>query len=205
MKSFQTYYYESKKIFEFRIKIATNDFSDKCQKQIREALDAFQLETITAPKRLPIQEHRDFPKVGPCECHIIDVGLAYPTIPEQVRQLVVEKCSMKADCVCVYPLNQYEFNEEFEAHGKDHEGALLDNPELAFDKTGQDLVGKQRMDGLIKELSKLTRKYEIAGRDKTDGKSVVTTGKTTNEIPVGTKAPVGSKSQNKIPSPVKGR
>jgi hypothetical protein len=205
MKSFQAYYYESKKIFEFRIKIAANDLDAKCQKQIREALEAFKLETITAPKRLPIQEHRDFPKVGPCECYVVDVGLAYPTVPEQILQLVVERCGLTADCICVFPLDQYLFNEEFEAHGKDHEGALLDDPELAFEKDAQSFAGQQRIDGLIKELSKISRKYDIAGKDKTDGKTVVTTGKTTNDFTIGTKAPVGSKQQNKIPSPVKGR
>ena len=50
----------------------------------------------------------------------------------------------------------------------------------------------------IKELEKhKTSKFEVAGKEKADGK-------TTNELPQGTKSPVGSR-QNKIPNPVKGK
>ena len=196
MKSFQSYFYEAKKIFEFRIKIAAENGLDKdCEQRIKTALEAFKVETVSAPKRLPIQEHRDFPKVGPCECYIIDVGLGYPTIPEQVRQLVIERCGIKADCVCVFPVGQYEQNEEFEAHGKDHEGALLDEETLQDEKGAQDLVGGARKESLVKELSKHTRKYEFAAKEKNLG--VIAE-------PTGNKSPVGSR-QNKIPSPVKGR
>lgn len=196
MKSFQSYFFEAKKIFEFRVKIAAENGLDKdCEKRVKTALEAFKVETVSAPKRLPIQEHRDFPKVGPCECYIIDVGLGYPTIPEQVRQLIVERCGIKADCVCVFPMDQYVFNEEFEAHGKDHEGALLDDTELADAEGAQELVGKSRKESLVKELSKHTRKYEFAAKEKTAGIIADSSGE---------KSPVGS-HQNKIPSPVKGR
>jgi hypothetical protein len=198
MKNFQTYFYESKKVYEFRIKIANHDMNDKqFSERLRNVLEAYQVETITPSKRIPVQEHRDFPKLGPCECSYIDIGLGYPTIPEQVRQLVIERAGIKADCVCVYPKDQYEFNEEAEAKGKDHEGALLDVEELKDEPDSQSLVGEVRRGSLIKELEKHTRKYEIAGTEKTSNKS-------TNDLPMGEKSPVGS-SQNKIPSPVKGK
>lgn len=198
MKSFQNYYFETKKTFGFRVKIAAPDGLDAdTQKRIREALEAFKVETITAPKRLPIQEHREFPKVGPCECYIFDVEVNYPTIPEQIRQLVIERCSINADCVCVYNAGQYEMNEEFEAHGKDHEGALLKDDQLKADPDGQAIAGQVRVGSLLKELEKHTRKYEFAEDSKEAGK-------TTSDIPQGNKSPVGSQ-QNKIPSPVKGQ
>lgn len=198
MKSFQNYFYEAKKTFEFRVKIAATEGLDAgVQKRIREALEAFKVESITAPKRLPIQEHRDFPKVGPCECYIIDVEVNYPTIPEQIRQLVIERCCVKADCVCVYNKDQYEMNEEFEAHGKDHEGALLNDDTLKADPDGQAVAGQVRVGSLLKELEKHTRQYEFAQDSKEAGK-------TTADLPQGDKSPVGS-TQNKIPSPVKGQ
>jgi hypothetical protein len=196
MKSFQKYFYETNKVYEFRIKIANVDIDKDAQSRIRNALDAYKLESISAPKRLPIQEHRDFPKVGACECVLLDIALNYPTVAEQVRQLVIERCGINADCVCVYPKDQYDFNEEFEAHGKDHEGALLDETELKDDVGGQDVVGQVRVGSLLKELEKHTRQYEIAGKETTSG---VMSSETTD-----TKSPVGS-IQNKIPSPVKGK
>lgn len=194
MKSFQSYFYEAKKIFEFRIKIAMHDMDKPAQDRLKSALEAYQLETITAPKRLPIQEHRDFPKMGPCECYVIDIGLNYPTVPAQVRQLVIERAGINADCVCVYPLAQYLDNEEFEAHGKDHEGALLDEEELKADPDGQALAGQVRVGSLLKELE--SRKQEFAATEKTTG--AMATDKEGVTSPVGT-------HQNKIPSPVKGK
>ena len=59
----------------------------------------------------------------------------------------------------------------------------------------QDLVGQNRLSGMIKSLE--TRKYEFAAKGKADGK-------TTNDIAPATTSPVGSR-QNTIPSPIKGK
>lgn len=194
LKPFQAYMYEAKKVYEFRIKICQHDMDKPAVERLKSALEAYQLETISAVKRLPIQEHRDFPKMGPCECYIIDVGLNYPTIAAQVRQIVAERAGLNAECVCVYPLNQHEFNEEFEARGKDHDGALLDDPELTADAGGQELAGQVRVGSLLKELESL--KFEYAAAEKSAGKA------STDKI--GTTSPIGT-HQNTIPSPVKGK
>lgn len=181
MKSFQTYLYETKKTYEFRIKIANHELDKQTQDRLKSVLEAFQLETISSPKRLPIQEHRDFPKWGPCECYLVDIEVAYPTVPDQIRQLVVERAGIKADCVCVYYKNQHEYTEEAELHGQDQTGALLEEPELKADAGGQDVAGQSRVDSLLKELE--SRKYDFAATEKTDGKS-------TNDIPQQTVSPV---------------
>lgn len=185
MKSFQTYIYETKKTFEFRIKIANYDLNKEAQERIKSALEAYQLESITTPKRMPIQEHRDFPSWGPCECYLIDAELGYPTVAEHLYQLIVERAGIKADCVRVYPKNQHEYTEEAEMRGQGQKGALLDNPELEADAVETDLAGQGRVDSLLKHLT--TRKYEIAAKDSG------TNGKSTNDLPQGTDSPIGSK------------
>ena len=112
----------------------------------------------------------------------------------KIRQLIKERAGINPECICVYDKNAYDFNEEFEAHGKDHEGALLDQDELKADASGQDLVGQSRRDSLLKELG--SRTYEFAAKGEADGK-------TTNEVPAGSESPVGTK-QNKISTPPKG-
>lgn len=196
MKSFQEYLYESRKTFEFRIKIANYDLNKEAQARIKSVLEAYQLESISAPKRLPIQEHRDFPKMGACECYLIDVELAYPTISDQIRQLVVERAGVKADCVCVYTKNQHEYTEEAEARGKDQSGAILEEPDLKSDDMEADLAGQARVDSMLKELE--TRKYEQVATDSG------TTGKTTNELPQGVTSPVGT-VKNKLQKPRAGK
>ena len=108
---------------------------------------------------------------------------------------MLERAQLNPDWICVRNLNEAEYTEEAEMVGQDHEGALLDETELKDAPGAQELVGQKRIMSFMQQLE--TREYEIAGSDKTDGNQVVTTGKTTNDAPSGTVAPVGS-TQNKI-------
>lgn len=196
MKTYSQYLYHTQKTYEFRIKVANVDVSEANLLAIKNALDAYGVENIGKPKRLPIQSHVDFPKMGPCECHVIDVCLNYPTTPELLAQIVSERALINKAQVCVKTKDQDEQSTAAEAAGE-HEGALLDKQELESTPEAQSVVGQARVGSLLKELDKLTRKYEFAATEKAKTAS-------TNELPQGTKSPVGS-SQNKIPSPVKGK
>ena len=55
MKSFVEYLIESSKTYEFRIKIAGEVTDDQMQR-IESLMEKFGLESITKPKRTPIQE-----------------------------------------------------------------------------------------------------------------------------------------------------
>jgi hypothetical protein len=193
MQNFQKYFYESSKLFEFRVKIASVDLTPEVVENIKNAIDAYQVETISKPKRLPIQEHKDFGKLGPCECYVIDIAVKYPTVVEQIRQLIIGRAQINADCVRVYTKGQAE-QEDAVVERIDGQGPVLETEELESDASGQELVGEKRNISLLKELE--TRKYEVSGTDKADGK-------TTNDLPMGDKSPVGS-TANKIPTPPKG-
>jgi hypothetical protein len=196
IQNFQDYFYNSKKLFEFRIKIANLDVTKDLQEAIKNALDAYEVETITAPKRLPIQEHRDFGKLGPCEVHHIDVAVNYPTIAEQVRQLIINRACVPSSNICVYTLNQATqedlVQETIDAQGAN--GPVIENPELTAPAQG-DVAGQARVDSLLKELSKhsLSKSFEVAGNDNTvNGEKQSSYGKTTNDTPTGDKSAVGT-------------
>ena len=194
-QSYQNYFYNSHKLYEFRIKLANYEIDKFATEAIKNALDAYEVETMTAPKRLPIQEHRDFGKLGPCEVHHIDVALNYPVIAEQVRQLIINRAGVPSNHVCVYTLNQAQqedlVQETIDAQADG--GPIIENPELAAPAQG-DIAGQKRVDSLLKELSKvkLNSAFEVAGDDKTVGGDKVPAG-TTNDIAQGTTAPVGTK------------
>lgn len=194
MKSYQQYVFELNKTYTYQVKIAGTNPKGDVMERIKNALDAYQVEAVSTPKSMPIQEHREFPKMGAVECWIFEATIKYPTTPEQLRQLIKERAAINIDCVCVWPKDQYEFNEEFEGFGKDHDGALLNEPEMKAAEGGQELVGQARRDSMLKELS--ARTYEFAQDSKEAGK-------TTNQMATDTKSPVGS-TQNKIPTPPKG-
>jgi hypothetical protein len=189
MKSFQTYIYELNKPSEFRIKLAGINPTGPVMDSIKNALEAYQLESVSTVKSLPIQEHREFPQWGgPCEAYQFDVKLAYPTTSIAVRQLIKERAQINVDWICVRNLNEEEYTEEAEQRGKDHTGALLDEEELKADKGGQELAGQSRIGSLLKELE--SRKFDFA-QDSNEA------GKTTNDLPQGNVSPEGTK-QNTI-------
>lgn len=197
MKPYTQYLYHTQKTYEFRIKLADVEMTEENLARIKNALEAYCVESMGKPKRLPIQEHTDFPKLGPCECHIIDIGLKYPTTTEQLTHIVAERALLDKARVCVYTKEQHDQVVAAEADPVDA-SPLLTNPELKDEPNAQELVGQTRVVSFIKELMKNKEsKFEIAGKEKADSTS-------TDSLPQGTKSPVGS-SQNKIPSPVKGK
>lgn len=197
MKPFTQYLYHTQKIYEFRVKVAEVEMSEENLAKIKNALEAYGVESMGKPKRLPIQEHTDFPKMGPCECHIIDIGLKYPTTTEQLQHIVAERAMLNKGCVCVYTKDQFEQSITAETAPEQKDPLLVDT-ELKSQPGAQELVGQARVGSLIKELMKdKESKFNIAGNEKADPTSLDT-------LPLGTKSPVGS-SQNKIPSPVKGK
>ena len=194
MKPFQSYIAELNKPYEFRIKLATVNPKGEVMDRIKAALETYQLESVSAVKSLPIQEHREFPQWGPCECWMFDIKVAYPTTVPQIRQTIKERAQLNPDWIVVRNLHEAEATEEAEMAGKDHEGALLDETELKDAPGAQELVGQSRIGSLIRELE--SRKHEFAATEKATG--VMSTES------VGTTSPVGT-IQNKITKPTKGR
>jgi len=188
MKAFQSYIYEINKPYEFRIKLATVNPTGDVMDRIKSALDTYQLESVSAVKSIPIQEHKEFPQWGPCECWQFDIKVAYPVTVPQIRQTIKERAQLNPDWICVRNLNEAIDTDEAEAIGKDHVGALLDETELKDDPEGQSLAGQVRVGSLLKELE--SRKFDFA-QDSNEA------GKTTNDLPEGNVSPEGTK-QNKI-------
>lgn len=181
MKPFQTYIYELNKKYEFRVKMGMHDPKSMLE-QIKQALDTYQLESISAIKSLPIQEHREFPQWGPCECYTFDFSVAYPVTTAQLRQTLKERARINPEWIVVRNLNEAEATEEAESLGKDHKGALLDEEELGGSTEGQGLVGKVRVGSLLKELE--SRKFEFAAEGETTG--VMSSDEVDTSSPVGT-------------------
>ncbi len=187
MKAFQSYIAELNKLYEFKVKIAGVDPKGEVFERIKNALDAFQVETISNPKRLPIQEHREFPKLGPCECHLIEVALQYPTTTDQVRQLVTSRAMIDPACVCVYTKDQHE-QEDMVQERIDTQGPVLTEPELKTEAAG-DIAGQGRVSSLMKELS--ARTYEFAAKPEGKPQTTVQLPQNNNSVLKQNKTPRG--------------
>lgn len=206
MKSLQAYISERNTQYDFRIKVAKQNPND-IMEEIKNALNAYELISVSAVKSLPIQEHREFPKWGACECWQFEATVAYPTTAPQIAQLLKERTGMQAEWVCVYNKVQAEQNEYAETLGKDHTGSLLLNGELNDVPGGQELVGEKRKDSMLKELDKQSPKMVALESNpeltSTRAGEKTKPAQTTNQLPQGTTSPLGTNKQ-KLP-PVKGK
>jgi hypothetical protein len=106
----------------------------------------------------------------------MEVTVKYPTNPTQIRQVIGARAMIDPTCLCVYT-EDTAAQEDAVQERIDNQGAVLTEPDMkteAAPEYGEKLVGS-----FLKELE--TRKYEIAGTEKTDSKS-------TNDIPQNTKS-----------------
>jgi hypothetical protein len=153
MKSFTEYLTESKKVYEFKVKLA-GDY-EKAGEKIKSALAPYKVEKCSAGKRLPIAEtHSDFPNVKNTNVTIFDVCTAYPTTSQVVRSLVAEKCGCSLDCVKVR--TTMEDAEDAINHQHDTKsGESLLNKDYETNTSGQNVVGDNHAMSLLKELNKI--------------------------------------------------
>jgi hypothetical protein len=108
MKSFKDYLTESKKVYEFKVKIAGECPKDAAA-QIKAALEVFHVGTVSAPRRTPIQEnHADFPEHKNIHMTIFDVTTNYPAISPQIRDLVASGLGITLSSVKVKNMKEEE-------------------------------------------------------------------------------------------------
>ena len=187
MKSFVEYLIESSKTYEFRIKIA-GEVTDEHMERIENHMEKFGLESISKPKRTPIQEQPSGfgESVKNTEVNIIDVETNYPATPQVLGAMLRDIVGIPESHVVVVNKNDpEEIARETATDVSDEEY----KPLLANDYDSETLdpsYGDQYNTNFLKELE--TRKYEFAGKKTTKSKS-------TNDLPVGKSSPIGSKKR----------
>lgn len=181
MKSFAEYLTESKKIFQFKVRMA--NCNDKNLDAIETALKQFDLISMSKIKNYPPEDRSlEFPGVGICEVKDFDVELNYPTTDISVRNAVAHASGLKLDQVMAYTKEGYtQRMRDIEYAKNNSKGqAVLTKQELEAEP-------KPKLDlSLIKNLE--TRKYDFEA--KSDA-----TGKTTNDLPQNNISPMGSIKQ----------
>jgi hypothetical protein len=186
MKSFVEYLIESSKTYEFRIKIA-GEVSDEQMERIESLLEKFGLESITKPKRTPIQEQPSgfSDSVKNTEVNIIDVETNYPATPQVIGALMQDACSLPESHVVVVNKNHPEEIAKEVADGEPEQKEYTVMLGSDYDKEKLDpTFGDKYNMNFLKDLE--TRKYEFAAKKAPKVK-------TTNDLPGGKSSPIGSK------------
>lgn len=196
MKSFKQYLIESKKTYDFKVKIAKD--VEEAQQQIKLALEKYQVESCSSGKRTPIQESPlDFPEHHNVNITVFDVSVAYPVNSLMIREAIAEKLGLSMCCIKVRNLKEEE--EETINHQYDElkSEALLGKD---YESTKSDAVfGDKHNMSLLKELGKEKHRGEQykGVNDELLAKSCpseTTKGPAAKDSKINNKSPVGSQT-----------
>ena len=156
MKNFKEYLTESKKQYDFRIKIA-GEFTTEQEDTMKRLLGRFTVDnTLSSVKRTktPIQAvPLDFPQVKNCEVSIYEVTLDYPTTQYELTEYLSTELGVgKSHLVVRSP---HEPTEEYQHQEPKREGALLNDPDYkeAGSPKFEDYYGDKYNSGFVKELN----------------------------------------------------
>lgn len=205
MKNFTEYLFESKKQYNFRVKIA-GDMTTEQEDHMKRALGRFtvadKLDSLKKSKT-PIQAlPLDFPQLRNCEVNIYEVVLDYPTTQQELTEyLSVEMGISKQKLVVRRP---GEPSEEYQTPAEERKEALLNDADYkeAGNPKFEDYYGDKYNSGFVKELNdilKLQRKErgEVIPTPSSDD-IMKNPGKTTNDIPQNTVSPIKQSDYNPI-------
>jgi hypothetical protein len=152
MKSFKEYLTESKKVYEFKVKIA-GDCPKDCTEKIKLALSQYQLESCSGGKRTPIQERQvDFPEHANVNVTVFDVCTCYPATSLQIKNSIAETLKMSGALIKVRnAMEERELAINNANAAKSGKSVL----EADYEKEdNQKLVGDKHTMSLLKELGK---------------------------------------------------
>lgn len=195
MKSFTEYLTESKKQYDFRIKIAGEMPAEK-EDTMKRLLGRFTNEnTLTGFKKskTPIQAlPLDFPQVKNCEVNIYEVTLDFPTTQYELTEYLATELGIGKHHLVVR--SPFEPTEEYQNVEPKREGALLDDPDYKEAGTPQfeDFYGDKYNSGFVKELNDILK---LQRRER--GEEIPTEGaaKYNTDAEPGTTGPISGKGK----------
>lgn len=156
-KTFKEYLSESKKQYDFRVKVA-GEFTTEQESMLKNLLNRYSMSGFKKTATTPIQAlPLDFPQVKNCEVSIFEVTLDYPTTQQELTEYLSSELGVgKSHLVVRRP---GEPSEEYQNPAEKREGALLDDPDYkeAGNPQFEDYYGDKYNTGFVKELNDLLK------------------------------------------------
>jgi hypothetical protein len=156
-KTFKEYLSESKKQYDFRVKVA-GEFTTEQESTLKDLLGRFSVSGFKKTAKTPIQSlPLDFPQIKNCEVSIFEVTLDYPTTQQELTEYLATELGVgKSHLVVRRP---GEPSEEYQTPGEQRETALLNDPDYKEAGTPkfEDYFGDKYNTGFVKELNDLLK------------------------------------------------
>jgi len=190
MKSFKDYLTESKRTYDFKVKIACDMTADQ-ESAMKELLNKYSVVEFKKTGKTPVQAlPLDFPRLSNTEVCIYEVSLDYPVASHELQNYLGNGLKILEQSIVVRKPG--EPSEQYQETGEQREGALLndaeykESPNVDSDK----YYGDKYNASLIKTLNDdLKAQHKARGQVIPNGDD----GKTTNEVAQNNQSPVGSK------------
>ena len=157
MKSFKEHLAESKKQYDFKVKVACEMTGDQ-ETHIKSLLDKWSLSGFKKTAKTPIQHlPLDFPQLKNVEVSIYEVSLDYPITQHELTEYIASELKVGRGHVVVK--RPGEPTEEYQNIEPKREGALLDDPNYkeSPDAKFEDFYGDKYNSGFVKELNDLLK------------------------------------------------
>jgi hypothetical protein len=158
MKSFKEYLTESKRVYEFKVKIV-KELPKDCVKQLKEALSEYDPAGISAGKSTPISKHyHDFPDHKNVSITVFDVSLNYPANTQQVKNAVASKLGIHESEIKVLTTHEDLETEINHQHDTKSGKAMLGTDYESSNH--QELVGEEHKLSFLKGIQSMSRGLE---------------------------------------------
>ena len=189
MKSFKEYLTESKKTYDFKVKIA-GEFTAEQEATMKSLLEKYQITNFKKSGKTPVQAlPLDFPRLNNTEVNIYEVTLDYPVASHELQYYLGNGLRINEQAIVVRKPN--EPSEEYQNPAEARDGALLndstysESPNADFKKYYGDTYNMS----LVKTLND-----DLKAQRKDRGEVIPSgdDGKTLNDIPQNNKSPMGS-------------
>lgn len=157
MKNFKEYLSESKRQWDFRVKVAGTVTSEQ-EAAMKSLLEKWVVSNFKKSATTPIQSFPlDFPQVKNCEVNIYEVTLDYPTTQQELTEYLSTELGIGKQHLVVRKPG--EPTEQYQTPAEPREGALLDDPDYKESPNAQfeDYYGDKYNTGFVKELNDLLK------------------------------------------------
>jgi len=152
MKSFKEYLTESKRVYEFKVKIAGDHAKDAVE-QIKAALAEFHVAKVSSPRATPIQERQtEFPEHRNTQMTVYDVATDYPATSLQLRDRIASGLGITHNHVKVKSFAEEKEHEINHEHDERTSKALVGT--MQDPSNHGDLVNDTYKMNFLKELNK---------------------------------------------------
>ena len=196
MKSFKEYLTESKKTYDFRIKIA-GDLPEGADSMMKTALEKYGVENYKKLASTMVQEHPlDFPQLKNMSVNVFETSLNYPTTQEVLRDYLCDYLDINHSQLKVKkpgePTEEYQETKQGEYETKLTDGDYKDAPGHKAEDHYGDAYNMSMLKALMDEDKgpKEDRQAKpVGGESKEDMKGMQTD-------PEGGPSPLGNKASH---------